>query len=206
MNETQEIPTGYMADSKGRLVPESQIRPADLLEDQTVKEIMSYADELSAQIARFKGHTFDDIGAFMAVLAEKYNVKRGGKKGNLTLTSYNGTLKVTLQQADRLDFGPSLQVAKDLVDVCIKKWSEDVNAHIRTLVDHAFSVDKEGKINREALFALRRVEIDDPDWKKAMEALTDSIRVEGSKSYLRFYRRETPQDRWEAVTIDLAAA
>jgi len=36
--------------------------------------------------------------------------------------------------------------------------------------------------------------------------ITDSIRVEGSKSYYRFYERDTPSDAWRAVTVDLAKA
>ncbi|MCK5295924.1 MAG: DUF3164 family protein, partial [Alphaproteobacteria bacterium] len=179
--EEQKPLEGYMKDAKGRLVPENLVRDSDKLEDQTVRKIMEYAYELSGQIARFKGHCFDDIGVFMALLSEKYDVKKGGKKGNLTLTTYDGTAKVTIQVADRLTFGPELQIAKTLIDKCISKWSAGVNDHIRALVEHAFNVDKEGQVNREALFALRRVSIDDPDWQKAMEALTDSIRIVGSK-------------------------
>ncbi|MBB4302325.1 hypothetical protein GGD81_001352 [Rhodobium orientis] len=32
------------------------------------------------------------------------------------------------------------------------------------------------------------------------------MRVTGSKTYIRFYRRDSPEASWEAVTIDLAAA
>ncbi len=196
----------YMKDAKGRLVPESMVRDTDKLEDQLVKKIMGYADELSAQIARFKGHSFDDVNTFMDILAEKYGVKRGGSKGNLTFTSYDGTMKVTVQVAEHLEFGNELQVAKQLVDECIAKWSQDSNDKIRTLVDHAFRVDKEGKINREALFALRRLSIEDENWQRAMSALTDSIRIAGSKIYIRFYKRNSPEEKWTALTIDLAAA
>ena len=197
---------GYLEDAKGRLVPVAQVKAEDKLEDQLVGTIMDYATALSAQIARFKGHCFDDIGAFMALLAEQYGGKRGGRKGNMTFTSFDGTMKVQVQVADRLSFGPQLQVAKGLIDECIADWSDGSRAEIRTLVDHAFNVDKEGQISREAIFALRRVEIDDGRWRGAMQAITDSIRVIGSKTYIRFYRRETPQGGWQAVTIDLAQA
>lgn len=204
--EKPEIPAGYMQDAKGRLVPEGMVKASDKLEDQMVRKIMGYANDLSDQIARFKGHTFDDIAALMELLAEQYNVTKGGKKGNVTLTTFDGTAKVTVQIADRLTFGAELQIARELVDKCISKWAEGANTHIRTLVEHAFQTDKEGKINLEALMSLRRHEIDDDDWKLAMGALTDSIRVAGSKEYVRFYKREKPEDKWQSVTIDLAAA
>mgnify|MGYP001156550081 CR=1 FL=1 len=55
----------YMADSKGRHVPVELVKPADRLIDQTVRTVMGYADDLSAQIARFKGHCFDDFAALL---------------------------------------------------------------------------------------------------------------------------------------------
>ncbi|MFN8682807.1 DUF3164 family protein [Paracoccus sp. P2] len=196
----------YMKDAGGRLVPTELVKPEHRLEDQTVRKIIAYAEELSAQIARFRGHTVDDIATTLDLMAEKYGTKRGGQKGNVTLTSYDGLLKVTVQVQEQLTFGPELQIAKGLVDDCIGRWSAGANDNIRALVEHAFQVDKEGRINRAALFQLRRLDIDDADWKAAMEALGDAIRVIGSKEYVRFYRRADTRARWEPITIDLAAA
>lgn len=196
----------YMKDAGGRLVPVEVVKPEHRLEDQTVRKMIGYAEELSARIARFRGHTFDDIASTLDLMAEKYGTKKGGTKGNVTLTSYDGLLKVTVQVQEQLTFGPELQIAKSLVDQCIGSWAEGANDKIRALVEHAFQVDKEGRINRAALFQLRRLNIDDADWKAAMEALGDAIRVIGSKEYVRFYRRPDARARWEPITIDLAAA
>lgn len=196
----------FMHDSAGRLVPIEHVKPQHLLEDQTVRKVIGYAQELSDRISRFRGHTFDDVSSFAELLAEQYQAKVGGKKGNVTLTTYDGLNKITVQVADQLAFGPELQVAKELVDQCITDWSDGARSEIRTLVEHAFQVDKEGQINRAALFQLRRLKIDDNNWRHAMEALGDAIRVVGSKQYVRFYRRANLAARWEPITIDLAAA
>lgn len=196
----------YMKDAAGRLVPSELVKPEHRLEDQTVRKILAYAKELSAQIARFRWHTVDDIATMLDLMAEKYGTKRAGQKGNVTLTSYDGLLKVTVQVQEQLTFGPEVQVAKGLVDDCIGRWSAGANDNIRALVEHAFQVDKEGRINRAALFQLRRLDIDDADWKAAMTALGDAIRVIGSKEYVRFYRRADTRGRWEPITIDLATA
>ncbi|MBP2301280.1 DUF3164 family protein [Azospirillum picis] len=200
------IPAGYMADAKGRLVPEALVKPTDKLQDQLVRKLMGYADDLSAQVARFKAHTFDDVGAFLALLAEQYQDTRGGQKGNMTLTSFDGTMKVQVAVADHMTFGPELQIAKNLIDACIADWSTGANDNIRALVEHAFRVDQEGQVSRDAIFALRRVAIEDERWKQAMAAIADSVRIEGTKSYVRFYRRPSPDAAWKAVTIDLASA
>lgn len=199
------IPEGYLMDVKGRLVPERLIKDHEKLEDQTVRKILAYAEDLNAQIARFRGHTFDDVSSFMDILAEQYGASKGGTKGNVTLTSYDGCLKVVVQVQEFLTFGPELQVAKQLFDACISRWAKDVDGKVRALVDHAFQVDKEGRINRQALFGLRRLEIDDEDWQAAITALNDSIRTQGSREYVRFYKRSDPRGRWAAVTIDLAS-
>ena len=39
-----------------------------------------------------------------------------------------------------------------------------------------------------------------------MDAVRDSIRILGSKAYLRFQTRKSPDAAWSRVTIDLAAA
>ena len=204
--ERADIPPGYRRDAKERLVPEHMIREHELLEDDTVKSIIAFAEDLSAQIARFRGHTFDDVATFLDLLREKYGARRGGAKGNVQLTSYDGTLKVTVNVHDTLDFGPELQVAKEIIDTCVREWSDGANDRILALVDHAFQVDQKGKINREALFRLRRLEIRDPLWEQAMSALQDSIRIAGSREYVRFHRRKSTRDRWEQIPIDLANA
>lgn len=181
------------------------IQPVDLLQDQTVKSIIGYAEALSAQIARFKGHTFDDINTFLVLLAEQYGAKRGGKKGNLTLTSYDRCCRVELKVADRIVFGPQLQIARDLVDECIASWADGARSEFRALVDGAFNVDKEGTVDRAALLKLRRLNIDNPVWKRAMEALGDSIRTEGTTTYMRFARRANVNAPWVGISIDLAA-
>lgn len=198
----------YMRDTSGRLVPLEAIKPEDLLMDDTVRKVIAYAEDLSARIARFRGHTFDDIAATVDLMTEKYGRRLGGPKGNVTLTSFDGTLQVKVQVQDQITFGPELQKAKDLADACIARWAEGSNPQVRALIQHAFQVDKEGRINRSALFQLRRMHVEggDADWTAAMEALSSAIRVIGSKEYVRFYRRDTPRGRWEPISIDLASA
>lgn len=196
----------FMTDAQGRLVPIDLIKPQHLLEDQTVRKIVGYAQALSAEIGRFRGHTFDDVASFAELLAEKYGARIGGRKGNTTLNSYDGLFRVVVQVQDQISFGPELQVAKQLVDECITAWADGARSEIRALVEHAFQVDKEGRINRAALFQLRRLDIDDEHWRSAMAALGDAIRVIGSKEYVRFYRRSSRTAPWQPITIDLAAA
>ena len=197
----------YMRDARGAYVPVEQVKPADKLEDEVVRKVMRFARELSDQIARFRGHTFEDLNAFQSLLEQEYgaDARKGGRKGNTTFQSYDGTMKVQVAIADLIVFGPSLQTAKKLIDACLIEWGGESRPEIRALVNSAFAVER-GQINRAGLFGLLRLDIDDARWASAMQALRDAIRVIGTKSYLRFYMRETADAPWAAVTIDLAAA
>ena len=63
----------YMRDGKGGLQPIENIPARDLLQDETTRKIIGHAIPLSDQVARFKEHTFEDIGAFEAILEQEYN-------------------------------------------------------------------------------------------------------------------------------------
>lgn len=195
-----------MEDAKGRYVPVANVKPADKLTDQTVRKIIEFARDLSSQIARFKGHTYDDIGTLLALIAGQYGEEKGGAKGNLSLITFDGRLKVTVKVADQLAFGPELQAAKQLVDACLAEWSDGSRDELVTVVNRAFQVDKEGLINRAELFMLLRVEIKNERWQAAMDAVRDSIRVIGSKKYINFYERDDADGSFRAIPIDLAAA
>lgn len=196
----------YMADAKGSLVPIELIKAEDLLEDETVRKVIGFGLALSDQVARFKAHTFEDIGAFEAILAQEYGAAKGGAKGNKTLMTHDGLFKVQVQVSDYIDFGPQLQIAKELIDECLNEWSAEARPEIRAIVTRAFNTDKAGQINRSEIFMLLRLEIDDPRWRKAMEAIRASMRVIGSRTYVRCYQRETPESGWQPITIDLAKA
>lgn len=196
----------YMPDAKGNLVPVELIDAASICEDETVRKIAGYGLALSEQVARFKSHTFEDLGALEALLAQEYGATKGGAKGNKTFMSFDGLWKVLVQVSDHIDFGPQLQIAKELVDDCLNEWAADARAEIRAIVTKAFNTDKAGQINRSEIFMLLRLDIEDPRWREAMRAIREAMRVVGSKTYVRLYRRETIEGAWQAVTIDLAKA
>lgn len=195
-----------MHDAKGNLTPIENVRPEHQLEDETVRKIIGFAEELSAQVGRFKAHTFEDLGDFEAILAQEYGAKKGGAKGNKTFMTYDGLMKVEVRVADFVDFGPQLQVAKTLIDECLNEWSADSRPEIRAIVTRAFNTDKAGQINRSEIFMLLRLGIEDLRWQEAMRAIRDAMRIVGSRTYVRCQRRESLDQHWQSITIDLAKA
>ena len=194
----------FMTDSQGRQVPVEMVNEIDKLRDQTVRGIADEALKMKKVLADFKNRIRDDIYSFVELSANQYGKSWGGKKGNITLTTYDGQYRLVVAMNDQLVFDERLQVARELIGDCIEKWSEGSRNEIRLLVQDAFQVDKSGKINTARVLGLRRLDIHDPDWQKAMSAITDSIQVSGSKQYLRFYERNE-QGEYEQIPLDVAA-
>lgn len=203
---TDDDPKPDWVNHKGHKVPDELVPEMDKLIEETVHGIRRHAEELMSRIARFRGHSFDDIGALRELLAEKYGAKRGGVKGNVSFVAFDGCTKVEVRVADNVVFGPELSVAKGLIDAYIEEVSEGASAPVRALLEHAFETDRPGHVNRANLHALRRLAIDHPTWKEAMVALGDSMRVMGSKEYFQISVRERPTDGWKALPINLANA
>lgn len=204
-NTSQTIPDGYWENAKGNLVPDSKVKPIDKLRDQLVKDLCERAEVRSKELSKFKLETLGDVHAFIETSVEQYGVKAGGKKGNVTLMSFDGKLKVLLQMQDRITFGEQLQAAKVLIDQCVTRWSAGSNDNIKVLITDAFQVDKEGLINTGRVLGLLRLDIQDEDWKMAMKAIADSRQVADTKPYLRFYKRAEVSAEWKPISLDLAA-
>lgn len=196
----------YLRDAKGSLVPIGAVKAADLLIDELVRAELAEARALSAALASFKQRSFARVGELQALLAQDYDATIGGVKGNVTLPSFDGCGKMQVASADRLELGPELQIAKQLIDECLLEWSAESHETIRALVNRVFSVDKEGQISHSGLFMLLRVASTDARWLRAMQAIRDSMRVIGSRTYVRFYERPTPDGGWTAIRLDLASA
>ena len=196
---------GFMKNAHGGYDPVSAIKPIDLARDDLVKDIVAKSEEMSRAIADMKKGFFDDVKAFLDLSAEKYNVTLGGKKGNLTLVSYDGSYKVLVAVNESIQFDERLLAAKELIDECITEWSKDSREELRTLVNDAFYVGKSGKLNSNRILGLRRLNITDEKWKKAMDAISDSVQIVGSKEYIRIYRRNSAGD-YDLVNLDLASA
>ncbi|MGU9776166.1 DUF3164 family protein [Salmonella enterica] len=195
---------GYWVDAKGVLTPESLVKDIDKTRDSLVADLVSRAVAVHTALSEFKLSGFADIAAFMELSAEQYGVNMGGKKGNVTLYSYDGRYKVQRAMQDRIAFDERIQAAKALIDECLADWMEGSRPEIKAIINEAFNTDKEGNINIGKVLALRRLEINDERWKRAMQAIGEAVQVVGSKSYIRVYERVGDSDEYRAISLDIA--
>ncbi|MDP1681052.1 MAG: DUF3164 family protein [Burkholderiales bacterium] len=194
-----------MQDARGALWPVETIKEIDRARDDLVREIVEKARAMSALLSTFKGSVFGDIQAFVELSAEKYGAHMGGIKGNVTLLTFDGRYKIQRAISENLVFDERLQVAKELIDQCIHEWSKGSRPELIALVNDAFNVDKEGKVNTGRILSLRRLDIEDEKWQQAMKAIGESLQVAGTKAYIRVYERVGNSDQYRPINLDVAA-
>lgn len=208
MSETQAAfdIKDYMTDAQGRLVHKDQVSEIDKSRDELVRHIVLNALSVQKYLIEFKENSMSQIDSFVDLSAMEYDVQIGGRKGNITLYSYDGRYKIQVAIAEYLVFDERLQVAKKMIDDCLTHWTEGSRSEVKTIIQDAFSVNQEGKINTRRILALRRLDITDPLWRRAMDAISDSLQVAGSKQYLRIYERvEGARDAWKHISLDMAS-
>ena len=199
------IPAGYWKDGNDALIPIAKIKPIDRDRHQVVSQLCEAAKKQSSALHAFKITAMQEIQDFVDRSLKEYEAKHGGKKGNVTLISFDGRYKIIRQMQESITFDERLQAAKELIDECIQSWSKGSNVNIKVLVKDAFQVDQQGKISTGRVLGLRRHDIDDERWKLAMQAINDSMTVAKTKPYVRLYERDPDTREYFSIPLDVAA-
>lgn len=195
----------YLEDAQGRLIPMSAVKPIDLKRHEAVLSIMKDTFAERDRLLEFKRNIWMRVQDFLAESAQDSGSRKfGGAKGNVTLTSFDGKYKILVAVNETIQFNEKLQVAKQLIDKCIADWSEGANEKLRAIVEDAFNVGKSGLVSTSRVLGLRRINIKDATWKKAMEAISESMQVASSKTYMRFYER-SQDGSYKHIPLDVAA-
>lgn len=199
----EKVNEAMRQNAQGHLVPESLIKPIDLLRDEVVLKQVAKAKELQLQMQATKVQMQQEIADYLDLSASEYGVSYGGAKGNVTLTSFDGKFKVERAIGEHRIFDERIQAAKAQIDACIERWSEGSSDEIRALVDHAFRVNKQGRIDVNQVLSLRQLKIDDKEWQAAMDAIADAITTVAKTEYIRLYQRQY-SGKYVAISLDWA--
>ena len=197
------VPAGHRRNALGHLIPEGLIKPIDLLRDEVVLKQVAKAKDLQLQMQATKVQMQQEIADYLDLSASEYGVSYGGAKGNVTLTSFDGQFKVERAIGEHRIFDERIQAAKAQIDACIARWSEGSSVEIRALVDYAFRVNKQGRIDVNQVLSLRQLKIDDQEWREAMDAIADAITTVAKTEYIRLYERQS-SGKYVAVSLDWA--
>ena len=200
----EPAPAGYRRNSRGDLVREANVTEINRRMDAVVRRIHAAGQSLSEQLWRFRMAALAEIWEFRDWVVESNGGRIGGRKGNITLTSYDGRERVQLAQAERVEAGIEILAAQAILEECVDAWSKGSGLNLQALVDQAFKRDAMGCLSVSHLLRLRRVEIDHPRWRDLQRTIADALRPVGVAEYVRLHRRPTPEQPWEQVPLHLA--
>ena len=192
----------FREDSRGALVPETSIKPQDILKDDLVEESAAKIIALEEEMRKVKKDILEAIRAYIDLIGEKYGVKLGGQKGNVQLVSLDGKTKILISISERIALNENVIAAKELIDQYLEDAIKGSSADIKQLVTSAFRV-KQGSLDARSILRLRQLNIEDERWKKAMDIIADSIVIQSSESYLRLYRKNAA-GAMEYIPLDFA--
>lgn len=183
---------GNWIDARGRAVPAEYIPELDKERDSMVVAIHAIAKKLENSLLEGKLAMISAVESYLALRAKVGKVKENWR-GNVTLDSFDGTLRVERSIDDVIGFSEQLQMVKTIIDEWISKRLDGVDPALAKVVGQAFSVDKKGRVNTAMIMKLLNLDIDDSLWKKAMKLLRESITVTATRQYLAVFERITTE-------------
>lgn len=202
--QASETTGATMKNALGQDMPVHLVKEIDKLRDELVRDLVHRFEEAGRAVRALKEYATTELAAFLQLSAERYQEDLGGKKGNVTLYSYDGRYKVMRSVTDNLVFDEGLTSAKELIDRCLTDWGQESRPEARMIIERAFRPNSAGRISTSAILSLRSLAINDARWITAMHAISESLKVMSSKAYVRVYRKDD-NDNWQPVCVDFAA-
>ncbi len=194
----------FLTTPQGAEMPINKIKPLDLKRHNLVMEIVGDTKAMQEIMVEHKEKTRTKIYSFLDEVAKEYGATMGGKKGNLTLSDYSQSFRVSVSVNEVMSFTEQLTIAEQLVNECLNDWSEGSNENLKAFIKTAFYRTKEGGVSVGKMLGLLRLDIDDEKWRQAMRALKDSMISTETKSYVRVYQRASIDEKWEQIPLDIA--
>jgi hypothetical protein len=197
------MPAGYMENSAGHLVRKDEVPKGALRRDRLIMGIVKSAKALQGKLRTWREDSLAKVDAFAEQAAARYGTNlRGGRNGTVMLNSYDGRYRLVVEKDDKISFNEQLAAARELINRCVEKWSEGSRKEIVALINAAFKTRAGGKLSTTRILALRQVKIEDEQWLRAMDALTDAVQIVGSATYIRIYERIGRTDKYQLVALD----
>ena len=200
---TENVKKEWM-NSNGNFVPKKNIPKIFQRRDAVVMKIFRRMEKLNALMKKAKAQNFADVNDYLDKLAKSSGVNKG-IKGNIMLSSYDNLFRVELSRNQIESFDEQLNIAKGIIDECIKDWSKGSNANLIPAISVAFQLDKNERFNTDAIWALTKLEIKDARWNKAMGLIKNSRQKVGSKDYMSVAKRKNHKGLFKSINMNFSS-
>ena len=191
-----------MKDSNGNDIPLKYVAPYDRARDAATRRI-------HARFVRARKLLESLVAESIIELDKLSQLKESlGEKGNFSATSFDGLIRVNIRQRYNIFLDERVVKARELmmgyVDRILANVREQEAKALRLIISEAFRANAQGFLSTSKIFALLRMEIDDPDWHAAKQILQDAIKPQKGKRYLSCDVRASTQKDFETIRLDIA--
>ena len=200
-----------MKDAYGNDVPIKYVKPYDKLRDKTVRRILGRFQKMRPALEQLVRDSIADLDVL------KGTKEKLGVKGNFSATSFDGLIQVEIRQQYNIQVEIRQQYniqldervarARELMLDYVKSEIDSLKkdtTFLRKLVEDSFRANEKGYLPIASILKLTRYEVKDARWNEARGILQDAIKPVAGKRYLVCSVRNTTQQDFKAIRLDLA--
>lgn len=190
-------------DHKGNEIPEKYVPELDKIKDKMVLKTLKQAKIISAQLAKFKKGLMTEADIIFYKMLEEANIDNDQRKGNLTICSFDKSIKVEIKVSDRIQFDDNITLAQAKLSEYIDLKMEGTDRDIAELINSAFQTDK-GKLDNKRIFSLFRMKIKHPLWIEAIELIKKSIQINSTTKYITVYEKDA-DGKYQNIDLNMSS-
>ena len=188
-------------DINGDQVPAKYVSKFDKARDAVSRRILKRFNAGRKVLEQIVRESIEDLDGLMKL---KESV---GSKGNFQTSSFDGLIQVSIDQQYNIQLDERVARARELmleyVNSELSRLDKDTT-FLRKLVEDSFRANAKGYLPISSILKLTRYEVKDERWNEARGILQDAMKPVPGKRYLNCRVRNTPQQDFKTIRLDLA--
>lgn len=188
-------------DINGDQVPAKYVSKFDKARDAVSRRILKRFNAGRKVLEQIVRESIEDLDGLMHL---KESV---GAKGNFQTSSFDGLIQVSIDQQYNIQLDERVARARELmleyVNSELSRLDKDTT-FLRKLVEDSFRANAKGYLPISSILKLTRYEVKDARWNEARGILQDAMKPVPGKRYLNCRVRNTPQQDFKTIRLDLA--
>lgn len=178
--------------------------------DELSESLVTAAKHLNTQLAQFKEEAIKKALEFRDRMLEYGDIRGGEKnKGNFEFKDASDSFKVVMSTNvikgfdERADMGETH--LKTFLESFVKKRDITMYNLIMSLLERNKKTGKLDISNINRLYTMED-QIDDPEFKKALQLFKESYNEKRTATYIRFFFKSETTGEWVPITLNIASA
>ena len=188
-------------DGRGQEVPSSYVKSYDKARDRAVRRVHAGAKKLRAQMEAFMSDAIKTMNGLADVKDDL------GKRGNFSARSFDALIQASIRQQWHIRLDERVAKARELMlDYANRELERagDGAYLLSQMIEAAFKVDRLGFLPRSEVAKLLSYKVNDDSWNAGADILRQAQTTEKGKRYLSIETRDSLQDDFRPIRLDIA--